>query len=810
LTFKADLRTAADAMKDTAHYRSLMWTYSEGIDAVAAEVFERIAARWPVLRSAALMAYGSYGSRRPSLASDVDLNLVIPDGLTVPREEIQAAVIDLGEALSGALRSPQDEKPLKSSETVQEIKSHMEFWEKDPVHSGDPNTGIHALRVHGLTARPVAGNTFLYRNEIRPFYAGIVKKRRMELLRRLTLERDFKLKQPATPMLEPDYKAGLGGVREYDNITWLSRFVYPWGSQGLVGLLGGWVAMSLEGRVSLKQLLRARGAYLRQARLRDRDVPYTQLTREEKIQYVQDAGILFDTLVSLLQSYWIQPGRDVEARRGEDPEYVPLFLASAGWRPDVRETVTAWRGQKITVNVRRPKVENMAEFTIVAESDRPGVLAVLSGLLAAQGLSIQAAEATYEGGRVTDRFFVTLPALKMAETADYADQRIEDIGRKIVERAEALFGDGVNIAGVAEDFRKKGLDYRFVLPEGVKNAQSLVFFHNGDGKRTMTLMTRDRAVGQGKDLKNGTGTLHVISRWLAENGYTILGNPSIRTQEGVVLNSFRLARSDGRGIGWNEERAVERALEEFLDRPIIEEKDFNSGVLLPGASPLPQVLAPWKNFPALRLALSPWGRAVLTGLGALILLAVPEPALAAQAVLDGASSIDVWGAGLGVAAVAVGRPRGGVNSEKVETLFRSGNWSDIQEYLRQMKSLAGRDPAAYVDGACILLLRLMSLTSTLPEAERGPAQTELREKFWSLAGTLTNDAVAGPGADAFTRNYIATVMLDNLASRALDTGEFDLAEALLNKSAEHQAVAATAAKDAPAKAFPRPGPPFAQ
>ncbi|MBP8004900.1 MAG: UPF0489 family protein, partial [Elusimicrobia bacterium] len=117
LAFKADLKTAADAMKDTAHYRSLMWTYSEGIDAVAAEVFERTAARWPVLRSAALMAYGSYGSRRPGLASDIDLNLVIPDGLPVSKDEIRAAVAALGEALSEALRSPQDEKPLKSVET---------------------------------------------------------------------------------------------------------------------------------------------------------------------------------------------------------------------------------------------------------------------------------------------------------------------------------------------------------------------------------------------------------------------------------------------------------------------------------------------------------------------------------------------------------------------------------------------------------------------------------------------------------------------------------------------------------------------
>jgi hypothetical protein len=610
-------------------------------------------------------------------------------------------------------------------------------------------------------------------------------------------------------MLEPDYKAGLGGVREYDNITWLSRFIYPWGSQGLVGLLGGWAAMALERRVSLKQLLLARRAYLRQARLRDREIPYALLTREEKIQYVRDAGVLFDTLVSLLQSYWIQPRRSSEARRGDDPEYVPLFLASAGWRPapgHPNESVTAWRGQKIVVLVRRPKVENMAEITIEAVSDRPGVLAILSGLLAAQGLSIQAAEAAYEWGTVTDRFFVTMPALNVQETTRYAQERIEDLGRRIGERAETLFKNGVNIAAVAEDFKKKGLDYRFVLPEGAEAGQSLVFFHEGNGKRTLTLMTRDRAVGRGKDLKNGTGTLHVISRWFAENGYTIQGNPSVRTQEGVVLNSFRLRRVDGRAMGWIEERTVETALEEFLDRPVIEEKDFGSGLILPGAAPLSGVLAPWQNFPTLRIALNPLGRAVLFGFGALLLLVAPDAAWAAQTVADGAASFETWTAGLGMAAAVVGRPRGGVNTDKVEALFRSGGWGEIQAYLKEMKSVAGRDPAAYVDGACILLLRLLSLTTNLPEAERAPAQTELREKMWGLVGSLTSDAVAGPGADVFTRHYIAAVMLDNLASRALDTGDFELTEALLAKSAEHQEFAAAAAGDAPAsaKAFPRP------
>ncbi|MBL0058482.1 MAG: UTP--glucose-1-phosphate uridylyltransferase [Elusimicrobia bacterium] len=234
-----------------------------------------------------------------------------------------------------------------------------------------------------------------------------------------------------------------------------------------------------------------------------------------------------------------------------------------------------------------------------------------------------------------------------------------------------------------------------------------------------------------------------------------------------------------------------------LDPAVIEIKDFGSAAIPPGRSGLSPLAAPWARFSGWRAALNPGRLAIGTVLGALILLAMPDVALAAQSMIDGASTSEVLAAPFVAAAVAMGRPRAGVNAEKVESLFRSGTWIEVHDYLREMKSMAGRDPAAYVDGVCILMIRLLSLVPGLPEAERETARTELLERFWRLANSLSTPAVAGPYADELARNYMATLMLDNLAARALDTRNFDLAEPLAEKAGVQWGLAHSAAGNSP-------------
>ncbi|HMZ26892.1 MAG TPA: hypothetical protein PLM37_06185, partial [Elusimicrobiota bacterium] len=72
---------------------------------------------------------------------------------------------------------------------------------------------------------------------------------------------------------------------------------------------------------------------------------------------------------------------------------------------------------------------------------------------------------------------------------------------------------------------------------------------------------------------------HVITRWLAERGYNIVGDPSIRTQRGIVLDTFRLSHLDGSPLSTAEEESVAIELQKFLDRPEIGENDFGNGSL---------------------------------------------------------------------------------------------------------------------------------------------------------------------------------------------------------------------------------------
>ncbi|HNC75195.1 MAG TPA: hypothetical protein PK362_09975, partial [Elusimicrobiota bacterium] len=475
---------------------------------------------------------------RPGLISDVDLHLLLPDDLASPAPDnpLGAAYEALYYGLEKVLGA-QDPKPLKDFQHAGDVEHAMAFWEPKSNQMGSSYTGVDALRVYGLTARPVAGNADLFEEGVRPAYRQLLSRYRREILRGVILEREAQFESADSSLLRPDFKAGLGGVREYDTITWMSRFLFPRGAEGLVGLLTGWTVLAAQRRVSLPQLLRARQAFLRQARLRDRRVDFDQLSREEKIQYVQDAGLLFDTLVSLLQSYWL------EVRRPQDPEYLPFFLASAGWRPrsaanvqrQLDEDLSRREGRLVAVRARRSGAEGMAEFAIEALRDRPGVLAVLSGLMAAHGFSIRAAEAQFERGRVFDRFYVHLGPLAAADKKAQ-DREIDRLGRAVENAAaDVLAGERIELGRVAADFADAGRAYLFVLPRRHPVAATLAFFTGRAGARALTVLTSDRVLGGDEDQKEFLGTLHVITRWLAERGYNIVGDPSIRTQRGIVL-----------------------------------------------------------------------------------------------------------------------------------------------------------------------------------------------------------------------------------------------------------------------------------
>ncbi|HMX43555.1 MAG TPA: hypothetical protein PKB12_07565, partial [Elusimicrobiota bacterium] len=180
---------------------------------------------------------------------------------------------------------------------------------------------------------------------------------------------------------------------------------------------------------------------------------------------------------------------------------------------------------------------------------------------------------------VFDRFYVHLGPLAAADKKAQ-DREIDRLGRAVENAAaDVLAGERIELGRVAADFADAGRAYLFVLPRRHPVAATLAFFTGRAGARALTVLTSDRVLGGVEDQKEFLGTLHVITRWLAERGYNIVGDPSIRTQRGIVLDTFRLSHLDGSPLSTAEEESVAIELQKFLDRPEIGENDFGNGSL---------------------------------------------------------------------------------------------------------------------------------------------------------------------------------------------------------------------------------------
>ncbi len=200
--------------------------------------------------------------------------------------------------------------------------------------------------------------------------------------------------------------------------------------------------------------------------------------------------------------------------------------------------------------------ETFLEILMGINTDHPGLLARMSGVLAANGINIVGAEINTPDGVIFDRFF----GYRMTPADD-----IESFQQNLQRDLTMAIELGISIENI---FARNGRVYRFDRVGGnVVIEPTRIDFPKGqveEGKEAsvMTIKTPDRI-----------GLLHVIARVLSERyGINIL-KVSVKTYQNGALDEFVLVKTqpDGALINLNadEEHEINGILRDLLDRETI-------------------------------------------------------------------------------------------------------------------------------------------------------------------------------------------------------------------------------------------------
>jgi len=228
------LRAAFDASPDTAR---LLREHAALVDDVIRRVWRDCA----MPESLAAVAVGGYGRAQLYPHSDVDVLVLVPDGVVTPAAAIErffAALWDIGIELSHAVR------------TIAECEAEMEI--------------DVATRTSLLENRLVAGSRALLRTfrrrfesrlDIRAFYDAKVLEQQQRHLKH----------QDAIYNLEPNVKESPGGLRDLSSVLWIARaagFGSSWRELARNGLMTQGEARAVTRQERLIGGLRIRLHYL--------------------------------------------------------------------------------------------------------------------------------------------------------------------------------------------------------------------------------------------------------------------------------------------------------------------------------------------------------------------------------------------------------------------------------------------------------------------------------------------------------------------------------------------------------------------
>jgi [protein-PII] uridylyltransferase len=158
----------------------------------------------------AFMAVGGYGRRGLCLHSDIDLLILfgrhIPKNADTLVDEILYPLWDIGMDLGYAIRT---------------IGDCISLGQKD-----------FASLASMLDARFLCGNSQLYMDFVERFYDKVISKRKTAFRSWLEEQEENRARTfgSASYLLEPNLKEGIGGLRDYHHILWLSKTLFQLGA----------------------------------------------------------------------------------------------------------------------------------------------------------------------------------------------------------------------------------------------------------------------------------------------------------------------------------------------------------------------------------------------------------------------------------------------------------------------------------------------------------------------------------------------------------------------------------------------------
>ncbi len=501
-----------------------MRIYNETLDWLVNEIYSRMSENHPVLSRAALLKTGSYGRGRAAYRSDVDLMLVAPDRFKAEPGKENAEQIEMNRALESFSDFVKD--AFAAFMLIMNPKMIAKQFE-DYSAVGSSETELKIFKetcTKYISAKFFAGDDKFYNDTIKPLVYGKLRQKADIIIKQLILERNNRY---MSDKWHETYKFGLGGVREWDMIEWLLE---------LNGYAGG------RSRIDPSRLEDARGSYYRQAYLRDRGTELAKLGEAEQIQYVRDAIRLFDLLVEVMRLLW----------RGE-PKDLPIFLASGDWKTklsdgDIAEMTGALTAAEQPIQTRIvPYNEEISEVVIAVKDDRVGLLAGMSGVLAANKANIQSARIQSPHGGVFNHFWVKgLPKVKAAE-----ERFLQELDRDL----KAVFLQGKT---VKELFNEKGIEYSFPFMGPPGDVPTVIFIKDAPNGQALTFLTQERAK---------PGLFHLITQWLADQEINIVESGTIRTEANVIFDSLVITERDGSRLSAKRCQDIEAGLKAFLAPP---------------------------------------------------------------------------------------------------------------------------------------------------------------------------------------------------------------------------------------------------